>query len=315
MCDVTVTVVVIMSESLSFALFLLSVSLLYSHVQVTIAVLVCGWAHVLHSVYKPWGSGGAMYALQHASLFVTSFVFQMGLLFKVNGVGAGSPTFDALSAVMLLLCVAFLVCWLAVVVVYIPQNVLVQHPKSRVVRRWLGWLPRFLPRLLRVPGCDVALLDGVVNADSDGGIVGRDSKAGDTVRKSSARFTTVNPLRRGVDSDDVESSAKATPMPMPTQQAVAAGKLDWVHSADSNGADTTRLKSSTGSEPSVGGVDGAAVVSMRTAGAAAAGDVDRLGVPSDGTHPPSSGSGSLGGSGISDRWVRVPAMAARPAHQ
>ena len=51
--------------------------------QVTLAVLVSGWAHVLHAVYKPWGAGSAMYALQHGSLFVTSFVFLMGLLFKV----------------------------------------------------------------------------------------------------------------------------------------------------------------------------------------------------------------------------------------
>ncbi len=53
------------------------------HAQVTLAVLVSGWAHVLHAVYKPWGAGSAMYSLQHGSLFVTSFVFQMGLLFKV----------------------------------------------------------------------------------------------------------------------------------------------------------------------------------------------------------------------------------------
>ena len=52
--------------------------------QVTLAVLVCGWAHVLHAVYKPWGTGTAMYALQHASLGLTSFVFLMGLLFKVR---------------------------------------------------------------------------------------------------------------------------------------------------------------------------------------------------------------------------------------
>jgi hypothetical protein len=51
---------------------------------VTLAVLVSGWAHVLHAVYKPWGAGSAMYTLQHGSLFVTSFVFLMGLLFKVQ---------------------------------------------------------------------------------------------------------------------------------------------------------------------------------------------------------------------------------------
>ena len=45
--------------------------------QVTLAVLISGWAHVLHAMYKPWGQGTAMYALQHGSLFVTSFVFLM----------------------------------------------------------------------------------------------------------------------------------------------------------------------------------------------------------------------------------------------
>ncbi len=46
----------------------------------TLAVLVCGWAHVLHAVYKPWGTGTAMYALQHGSLGLTT----LGLLFKVR---------------------------------------------------------------------------------------------------------------------------------------------------------------------------------------------------------------------------------------
>ena len=40
-------------------------------------MLVSGWAHVLHAMYKPWGAGTVMYALQHGSLFVTSFVFLM----------------------------------------------------------------------------------------------------------------------------------------------------------------------------------------------------------------------------------------------
>jgi hypothetical protein len=34
--------------------------------QVTLAVLVSGWAHVLHAVYKPWGTGSVLYSLQHA---------------------------------------------------------------------------------------------------------------------------------------------------------------------------------------------------------------------------------------------------------
>ena len=47
------------------------------HWQVTLAVMVSGWAHVLHAVYKPWGPGTTMYQLQHGSLFVTTFVFLM----------------------------------------------------------------------------------------------------------------------------------------------------------------------------------------------------------------------------------------------
>jgi hypothetical protein len=87
-----------------------------SPLQVTLAVLVSGWAHVLHAMYKPWGVGTAMYALQHGSLFVTSFVFLMGLLFKVHGVGADSQTYSALSGLMMVLCVAFLLAWLSLVV-------------------------------------------------------------------------------------------------------------------------------------------------------------------------------------------------------
>jgi hypothetical protein len=52
--------------------------------QVTLAVMVCGWAHVLHGVFQPWGAGSITYFVQHLSLFVTTFVFLMGLLFKVR---------------------------------------------------------------------------------------------------------------------------------------------------------------------------------------------------------------------------------------
>jgi hypothetical protein len=50
--------------------------------------------------------------VQHGSLFVTSFVFLMGLLFKVEGVTSESGVYDALSVIMLLLCVGFIVWWL-----------------------------------------------------------------------------------------------------------------------------------------------------------------------------------------------------------
>ena len=40
-------------------------------------MLVSGWAHVLHAIYKPWGAGTVKYRIQHGSLFVTTFVFLM----------------------------------------------------------------------------------------------------------------------------------------------------------------------------------------------------------------------------------------------
>ena len=70
------------------------------------------WAHVLHAVYKPWGSGSQTYYMQHLSLFTTTFVFVMGLLFKVNGVQQSSASFQALAVMMLLLVIGFGVAWL-----------------------------------------------------------------------------------------------------------------------------------------------------------------------------------------------------------
>jgi hypothetical protein len=94
-----------------------------SPLQVTLAVLVSGWAHVLHAQYKPWGAGSMLYSLQHGALFVTSFVFLMGLLFKVDGVSSSSGTYKALSSVMVTLCVLFVTAWVVVVA-------------SRVVSLW-----------------------------------------------------------------------------------------------------------------------------------------------------------------------------------
>jgi hypothetical protein len=89
--------------------------------QVTLAVLFSGWAHVLHAVYKPWlvranvATGTpelrTTYMVQHGSLFVTSFVFLMGLLFKVEGVSSKSPTYEVLTVIMLLVCVLFVAWW------------------------------------------------------------------------------------------------------------------------------------------------------------------------------------------------------------
>lgn len=53
------------------------------------------WFHVAHAIFKPWGAGTATYRVQHFAEFVTTFIFVMGLLFKVKG---------ALCVVVLLTC-------------------------------------------------------------------------------------------------------------------------------------------------------------------------------------------------------------------
>jgi hypothetical protein len=109
-----------------------------SPLQVTLAVLVSGWAHVLHAVYKPWGAGTAKYVLQHGSLFVTSFVFLMGLLFKVQGVGTRSPSHAAMTTLMLLFCAAFLGAWSTVVLYSVCVAVAGKHPRLAVLWRTRG---------------------------------------------------------------------------------------------------------------------------------------------------------------------------------
>ena len=74
------------------------------------AVIFSSWAHVAHAIYKPWGVTSPTYRVQHLSLFVTTFVFTMGLLFKVQGVYL-TGSYLALSVIMLLLCIVFGVLW------------------------------------------------------------------------------------------------------------------------------------------------------------------------------------------------------------
>jgi hypothetical protein len=108
-----------------------------SPLQVTLAVLVSGWAHVLHAIYKPWrvsdkASENVTYMVQHGSLFVTTLVFLMGLLFKVEGVSSKSPTYEALSVVMLLVCIAFVLWWF-----YEMFSGVARTGCSRLRRSWL----------------------------------------------------------------------------------------------------------------------------------------------------------------------------------
>lgn len=87
-----------------------------SPLQVTVAIVVCGVAHVLHATYKPWGQGTHTYYVQHLSLFVTTFIFLMGLLFKVRGVDQSDGAYAGMAAIMLLLCILFGLVWVAAMV-------------------------------------------------------------------------------------------------------------------------------------------------------------------------------------------------------
>lgn len=105
-----------------------------SPLQVATAVLVSGWAHVLHSVYKPWKSDFATtYRLQHLSLAVTFFVFLMGLMFKVNGVGHDRETFRALAWMMVALCLAFVLAWLFVVLKALVSRIRAERARGQLV--------------------------------------------------------------------------------------------------------------------------------------------------------------------------------------
>jgi len=85
-----------------------------SPLQVMVALLVSGWGHVLHSVFKPWRVGGLgldgrnAYVLQHFGLFVVFFVFLMGYCSRWRALG-WVRRYDFLAWMMVVLCVAILV--------------------------------------------------------------------------------------------------------------------------------------------------------------------------------------------------------------
>jgi hypothetical protein len=166
-----------------------------SPLQVTLAVLVSGWAHVLHAVYKPWGAGSVLYSLQHGSLFVTSFVFLMGLLFKVDGVSSSSRTYGALSGLMVALCVAFVAAWVAAIasrVVYMWRRQ--RQPQSLQLKPAAGHIDVQGVRSNRGRGGDDA---SAASPSVSGAVVpagGSDARSV-AVDATPRHFGIVNPLR------------------------------------------------------------------------------------------------------------------------
>jgi hypothetical protein len=211
-----------------------------SPLQVTLAVLVSGWAHVLHAMYKPWGAGSVLYSLQHGALFVTSFVFLMGLLFKVDGVSSSSGTYTGLSRIMVTLCASFMAAWVAVIV----ARVLSLWRASRSSSSTIG--VGGLERVWRANGLSdkrggvsavVRHADGAVAAiNGDGACVGvattRDCSDGASVGVTAPRaaddFVVVNPLRRpqrdvsgtAPSGDEATMVDSSTPAPLQSTDPV-----------------------------------------------------------------------------------------------
>ena len=178
---------------------------LRSRLQVTLAVLVSGWAHVLHAMYKPWGRGTSMYALQHGSLFVTSFVFLMGLLFKVDGVSATAPIYTSLSTIMLTLCSVFIASWLAMVAAGVV---------ARVPTTWrLPCGKRFAAALAVAPGvADGSGSGSSSNSNNSGGGSGSGSGSGIAAGNHTAGSSTDDHTALpSVDSEAGRSSRPAHP--------------------------------------------------------------------------------------------------------
>jgi hypothetical protein len=202
-----------------------------SPLQVTLAVLVSSWAHVLHAMYKPWGAGSKLYGLQHCALFVTSFVFLMGLLFKVDGVSSSSGTYFALSGIMVALCAAFMAAWVAVIIVRVVAMWRAARSASSPVGPWTTAV---------IAGASAAARAGVsVSAVRVSAGGNKDDR--ETATVASARFVVTNPLRSAVlqrsggsgDAADLSAPVTSSTTPPPrwqrvvvVQQPVQSGRDD-----------------------------------------------------------------------------------------
>jgi hypothetical protein len=106
-----------------------------SPLQPAVALLICIWAHLLHTVFKPWGVGSSVYVLQHCSLAATTAVFFLGTLVKLDGIGRKSLEFRGLTTMLLLLIIVAVVLALGLVVAQLWRGwrqLLVKHTPAAV---------------------------------------------------------------------------------------------------------------------------------------------------------------------------------------
>jgi hypothetical protein len=189
-----------------------------SPLQVTLAVLVSGWAHVLHAMYKPWGAGSVLYGLQHGALFVTSFVFLMGLLFKVDGVSSSSGTYSALSGIMVTLCAAFMAAWVAVIV-------------ARVLSLWRSSRSSGVSGSVSLSGSAARKRVSARPGGGVGGVTPADtsSSAADASFRSPSDFVVTNPLRGTLRDSACGVVDEFSPAPVRSSTStVAASRIERV---------------------------------------------------------------------------------------
>ena len=117
--------------------------------QITFALILSAYAHVAHALYQPFVDRGA-YHLQHGSLTVTTLVYTLGLLFKVDTFDArgASPSpgseepqdwrvRSALGILLVIACAAFLAAALVLACVRARDNVKKAAAKSDLAGRAL----------------------------------------------------------------------------------------------------------------------------------------------------------------------------------
>lgn len=126
--------------------------------QICFALVVSAYAHVAHSLWRPYVDRAA-YLLQHLSLAVTTSVFAFGLLFKVDGLGETSAgVVNALGVVLVLLCAAVLACSAVLVVLRLAQQARKYNSVGlRDTRRHLGPKSETAGQLDRAEGIELPL--------------------------------------------------------------------------------------------------------------------------------------------------------------
>ena len=246
------------TEELVRKLLLTAVAVLMdagSPLQITMAVMISGWSHVMHAIYKPWGTASRTYLVQHLSLFTTTFLFTMGLLFKVNSVSQGVGSYRFLTVTMLMLCLLFVLAWVVEMTRGVARTLALRRRSSRLKRAGdddasdandrddgdgaVLELTETTPTKVRQPsGADAPAVghtavqdaavgsgggDGV-NSNGDRRASGRDAASSNTTRMALQDSEAGLP---GTPPQDAKTSAEAAPPLMVHDSDGVAMPVEW----------------------------------------------------------------------------------------